>query len=79
MSYDIRPLQYQKGATKMKLLIIEDGNDTGLMIVPNLYDDIYALEQADITFGSGRIDTEVDIPDIKHKGISLYVLYRGVA
>ena len=63
----------------MKLLIIEDGNDTGLMIVPNLYDDIYALEQADITFGSGCIDTEVDIPDIKHKGISPYVLYRGVA
>lgn len=63
----------------MKLLIIEDKDkEIALMVVPDLYDDIYALEQSDIVFESGRIDKVIDIPDITHKGVDQYLLYRGI-
>ena len=61
----------------MKLLIIEDRDgEIALMIVPNSYDGMYALEQSDNVFESGRIDKEIDIPDITHKGVDQYHLYR---
>jgi hypothetical protein len=64
----------------MKLLIIEDRDgEAGVMFVPDMYDDTYALEQADIVFQSGRVDKEIDMPEITHKGVMQYRLYREAA
>lgn len=63
----------------MKLLIIEDRDgEVALMVVPDLYDDEYALEQADIVLESSRLSKEIDIPNVTHKGIGQYLLHRGV-
>jgi len=62
----------------MKLLIIQDEStdECGLMIVPDIYDDVFALEQASVFFIDGRIAKQASVPIPVSSLFEQYRLYR---